>query len=83
MIWVRIPTPLTPSQEYAEFTYDDEYDWFKVICLEDDQFKINQAFGKLALEIEAEAFDVHEDDILYTNDTLIVSLDISAGKTTC
>ncbi len=78
LIRVRTPTPLTTPQEHAEFTYDGEYNWFKVICLEDDTYTIRRAFAKLARKIETEAFDEHEDRMLYTDDTLVVSPGISS-----
>ncbi|KAL2145301.1 hypothetical protein VTI28DRAFT_7518 [Corynascus sepedonium] len=54
----------------AEFTYDNEYSWFRVTCRGDDADRIRQQFGNLAREIEREAFEACEDELLNPNGTL-------------
>ncbi|KAK4129235.1 hypothetical protein N657DRAFT_652691 [Parathielavia appendiculata] len=58
----------------AEFTYDSEYGWFKVTCLEEHASEIRNKFVILACAIEGNAFDTYEDGMLETNDTLRVHL---------
>ncbi|KAK4100637.1 hypothetical protein N658DRAFT_559452 [Parathielavia hyrcaniae] len=55
---------------HAEFTYDREYRWFKVTCLEEHAGEIRTTFATLAREIEDKAFDTYEDDMLEMDDTL-------------
>ncbi|KAL2165421.1 hypothetical protein VTH06DRAFT_719 [Thermothelomyces fergusii] len=59
----------------AEFTYDSEYSWFKVTCRTDDADEIREQFGNIAREIEGEAFEACEDDLLNDDDTLKSSFD--------
>ncbi|KAL2155068.1 hypothetical protein VTH82DRAFT_3744 [Thermothelomyces myriococcoides] len=59
----------------AEFTYDSEYSWFKVTCRTDDADKIREKFGNVAQEIEREAFEACDNDILNDDDTLKSSFD--------
>jgi len=59
-------------QNQAEFTYDNEYSWFRVTCRGDDADRIRQQFGNLAREIEREAFEACEDELLNPNGTLKV-----------
>ncbi|KAK4251172.1 hypothetical protein C7999DRAFT_28201 [Corynascus novoguineensis] len=59
----------------AEFTYDNEYSWFRVTCRGDDADGIRQQFGNLAREIEREAFEACEDELLNPDSTLKPSFD--------
>ncbi|KAG7293289.1 hypothetical protein NEMBOFW57_003335 [Staphylotrichum longicolle] len=61
--------------DQAEFAYDDEYSWFRVICQENDANAIRQQFGLIARRIEADAFDKYEDDLLHLDDTLMTCFD--------
>ncbi|AEO53254.1 hypothetical protein MYCTH_2114188 [Thermothelomyces thermophilus ATCC 42464] len=59
----------------AEFTYDSEYSWFKVTCRSDDADEIREQFGNIARDIEREAFEACENDLLNIDDTLKSSFD--------
>ncbi|KAK4042206.1 hypothetical protein C8A01DRAFT_14141 [Parachaetomium inaequale] len=59
----------------AEFTYDSEFSWFKVTCRKDDADVIRYRFGLIAREVEKEAFEACEDDLLHMDDTLMSSFD--------
>ncbi|KAL2166452.1 hypothetical protein VTG60DRAFT_2760 [Thermothelomyces hinnuleus] len=59
----------------AEFTYDSEYSWFKVTCRSDDADEIREQFGNIARDIEREAFEACENDLLNIDDTLKPSFD--------
>lgn len=52
------------SPSNAQFTYDAEYNWFHVICHPDDAKSIQQSFSHITHEIEDEAFDQNEDNML-------------------
>ncbi|KAK4147864.1 uncharacterized protein C8A04DRAFT_33948 [Dichotomopilus funicola] len=54
----------------AEFTYDSEYDWFKVTCPSSQEDAIRMSFDVVARDFEEKAFDGYEDDMLDYNDIL-------------
>ncbi|KAK4153296.1 hypothetical protein C8A00DRAFT_15465 [Chaetomidium leptoderma] len=53
---------------HAKFTYESEYHWFKVTCLDHQAYKIREEFGLIVRGIEDEAFKACEEDILDSND---------------
>ncbi|AEO70132.1 uncharacterized protein THITE_2036687, partial [Thermothielavioides terrestris NRRL 8126] len=59
----------------ADFSYDGEYQWFKIRCCESDASGIRRAFALTTRNIEEEAFGTHEDSILCDDDTLKSSFD--------
>ncbi|KAL2016941.1 hypothetical protein VTK56DRAFT_2817 [Thermocarpiscus australiensis] len=61
--------------KYAEFTYDDEYHWFKVICRENEANEIRQLFRNIAREIEDDAFAEEHANILNSDGSLKPSVD--------
>ncbi|KAH6853483.1 hypothetical protein B0I37DRAFT_420357 [Chaetomium sp. MPI-CAGE-AT-0009] len=56
--------------DQAEFVYDREYSWFRVTCRSDQADEIRTQFCLAAREIEDEAFDDCEDDLLTLDGTL-------------
>ncbi|KAK3300103.1 uncharacterized protein B0H64DRAFT_448155 [Chaetomium fimeti] len=61
--------------DQAEFVYDREYSWFRVTCRKDQADEIRTQFCLTAREIEDEAFDDCEDDLLSLDGTLQSSFD--------
>lgn len=59
-------------QDQAEFTYDSEYNWFKIICPSSQEDSIRLNFGVISRDFEEKAFDEYEDDMLEYNDILKV-----------
>ncbi|KAK4136680.1 hypothetical protein BT67DRAFT_454463 [Trichocladium antarcticum] len=59
----------------TEIIYDDEYNWFKVICREEVVDEIRRQFKTIAAQIQQDAIHNNYDGIFDTNDTLRESVD--------